>query len=196
MTYMQLIHKLEGCNTGCNALAASAWGVVLTLKGGQANKYDFCKIQANKNVFLLACHPQRSHCLQDTRKQFKSLTSVWKPGMSRAHTFMMGSRSLTDPFLMPSLNAPLAAIWNASTLESTSWYEPSYRVAVTSTTGKPANDPADIISSVPCSTTKQDDGLVRALFGILKYVDFLEENHWFYIAILSTIPWGTSLGMW
>ena len=50
------------------------------------------------------------------------------------------------------LKAWRAAIWKASTDESTSWYDPSYRVATRSTTGNPARAPLLIISSRPLVT--------------------------------------------
>ena len=72
-------------------------------------------------------------------------------------TFMIGSSSLTAPLRIPSLKAALAAVWKASTLESTSWKEPSYNVVVTSTTGKPARVLLDIISSTPCQIAAHAD---------------------------------------
>jgi hypothetical protein len=44
-----------------------------------------------------------------------------------------------------------AAILNAFSFESTSWYEPSNSVTFTSTTGKPASTPAGSVSSMPFS---------------------------------------------
>ena len=53
---------------------------------------------------------------------------------------------------MPSLNAIDAAILNAFSFESTSWYEPSNSVTLTSTTGKPASTPFGSVSRRPFST--------------------------------------------
>ncbi|TMF52640.1 MAG: hypothetical protein E6I24_00525, partial [Chloroflexi bacterium] len=50
-------------------------------------------------------------------------------------TFMIGSSSAGWPLRMPSLAAIDPAMVNAISDESTSWYEPSTRVALTSTTG-------------------------------------------------------------
>src|SRR5438105_11382541 len=50
-------------------------------------------------------------------------------------TFMIGSSRAGWPLRMPSLAAIEPAMVNAISLESTSWYEPSTRVALTSTTG-------------------------------------------------------------
>ena len=44
------------------------------------------------------------------------------------------------------------AILNAISEESTSWYEPSTSVTLTSTTGKPASTPESMASWMPWST--------------------------------------------
>ena len=51
---------------------------------------------------------------------------------------MIGSRMAGSAFAKASLTAIEPAILNAISDESTSWYEPSNRVTLTSTTGKPA----------------------------------------------------------
>ena len=51
---------------------------------------------------------------------------------------MIGSRIAGSALPKASLTAIEPAILNAISDESTSWYEPSYSVALTSTTGKPA----------------------------------------------------------
>uniref|UniRef100_A0A7C9D2M3 Uncharacterized protein n=1 Tax=Opuntia streptacantha TaxID=393608 RepID=A0A7C9D2M3_OPUST len=75
----------------------------------------------------------------------------WSSGVTTS-TFIIGSKILGPAFRIPSLKAPLAASWNARTLESTSWYEPSTKAARTSTTGKPASTPLHIDSSNPFIT--------------------------------------------
>jgi hypothetical protein len=51
---------------------------------------------------------------------------------------MIGSRIGRSAFAKASLTAIEPAILNAISDESTSWYDPSNRVTLTSTTGKPA----------------------------------------------------------
>ncbi len=53
---------------------------------------------------------------------------------------------------MPSRKQALAAISNASALESTSWYLPSTRVYLKSTVGKPASTPVSACTRMPFST--------------------------------------------
>ena len=53
-------------------------------------------------------------------------------------TRMIGSRIVGSAFEKASLTAIEPAILNAISDESTSWYDPSKSVALTSTTGKPA----------------------------------------------------------
>ena len=48
---------------------------------------------------------------------------------------MIGSSSVGVAARMPSLKAKIAAILNAFSFESTSWYEPSVSVTLASTTG-------------------------------------------------------------
>ena len=67
-------------------------------------------------------------------------------------TFIIGSSNTGLAFEIPSLNAALAAISNARTLESTSWYAPSYKVALKSIHGKPAITPVCCCAIKPFST--------------------------------------------
>ena len=67
-------------------------------------------------------------------------------------TAIIGSSSTGLAWRMPSLNAIDAAILNAFSFESTSWYEPSNSVTLTSTTGKPASTPFGSVSRRPFST--------------------------------------------
>ena len=53
-------------------------------------------------------------------------------------TRMIGSRMAGSALSKASLTAIEPAILNAISDESTSWYDPSWRVTLTSTTGKPA----------------------------------------------------------
>ena len=53
-------------------------------------------------------------------------------------TRMIGSRMAGSALAKASLTAIEPAILNAISDESTSWYEPSNRVTLTSTTGNPA----------------------------------------------------------
>ena len=53
-------------------------------------------------------------------------------------TFPIGSRRIGLAFGIPALNANLAAASNELGFESTGWYEPSYRVALTLITLHPA----------------------------------------------------------
>ncbi len=50
-------------------------------------------------------------------------------------TFMIGSSRYGLALCMPSLTAIEPATWNAISLESTAWYEPSTSVTVMSITG-------------------------------------------------------------
>src|SRR6185312_16318765 len=70
------------------------------------------------------------------RRRFRSpITSPeYSSGVTTA-TFMIGSSSTGLARLKPSLKPIEPAILNAISLESTSWYEPSNRVILTSTTG-------------------------------------------------------------
>ena len=65
---------------------------------------------------------------------------------------MIGSRMIGLAFFMPSRKQALAAISNASALESTSWYLPSTRVYLKSTVGKPASTPVSACTRMPFST--------------------------------------------
>ena len=66
-------------------------------------------------------------------------------------TFIIGSNITALACLHPSLNAIDAAILNAISDESTSWYEPSTNVALKSITGYPAKIPLSAASLIPCS---------------------------------------------
>ena len=66
------------------------------------------------------------------------MTSPMNSSGIRTSTFMIGSRMAGSALLKASLTAIEPAILNAISDESTSWYEPSNRVTLTSTTGKPA----------------------------------------------------------
>ncbi len=67
-------------------------------------------------------------------------------------TFIIGSSNTGFAFFIASLNAIEPAIWNAISLESTSWYEPSHTVACTPSTGNPPSTPACDASSIPSPT--------------------------------------------
>ena len=64
---------------------------------------------------------------------------------------MIGSNITDLACLQPSLKAIDAAILNAISEESTSWYEPSTNVALKSITGYPAKIPLSAASLIPCS---------------------------------------------
>jgi hypothetical protein len=66
-------------------------------------------------------------------------------------TRISGSRITGEAFATASLRAIEAAIRNAISLESTSWKEPSKRVALTSTIGWPAWGPVSRASRMPMS---------------------------------------------
>ena len=66
-------------------------------------------------------------------------------------TSTMGSSSTGEHCGMPSVMAMRAAVLNAISELSTSWYEPSDRLTAKSTTGKPSG-PWPIHSRTPCST--------------------------------------------
>ena len=63
------------------------------------------------------------------------MTSPMKSSGVVTSTFITGSRIAGSAFTTPSLAAMLPAILNAISDESTSWYEPSMRVALMSITG-------------------------------------------------------------
>ena len=65
---------------------------------------------------------------------------------------MIGSSRTGFALRTPSLKAIEPAILKANSLESTSWYEPSKTVTLTSTTGKPAMTPFSSASLTPLST--------------------------------------------
>ena len=67
-------------------------------------------------------------------------------------TFIIGSRITGCAFLAAARKAIEAATRNAVSFESTSWYEPSYNLALISTNGYPARTPLAIESSNPFST--------------------------------------------
>ncbi|MNO93758.1 hypothetical protein D3C76_853620 [compost metagenome] len=62
---------------------------------------------------------------------------------------MIGSRRTGLHLSLAAFSAREPATLNAISLESTSWYEPSTIVALTSTSGKPAMTPFFIPSSIP-----------------------------------------------
>ena len=66
-------------------------------------------------------------------------------------TFIIGSNITDLACLQASLNAIEAAILNAISEESTSWYEPSTNVALKSITGYPASIPLSAASLIPSS---------------------------------------------
>jgi len=82
-------------------------------------------------------------CSRSCFHSFNSSSSRVKVAYNVAHvvfrtvttTFIMGSRITGSAFFIPSLKAMEAATLNAISEESTSWYEPSYKVTLTSTTG-------------------------------------------------------------
>ena len=76
---------------------------------------------------------------------------MFSSGVSTS-TAIIGSSRIGLARRMPSLNAIDAAIRNAFSFESTSWYEPSNSVTFTSTTGKPASTPFGSVSFSPFST--------------------------------------------
>ena len=67
-------------------------------------------------------------------------------------TFMIGSKITGLHFLAASLRANDAATLNAISDESTSWYDPSNNLALTSINSYPANTPFAIESFNPAST--------------------------------------------
>merc|ERR1719183_2874973 len=67
-------------------------------------------------------------------------------------TFIIGSISLAPASLSPLRAACRPAISKAMTEESTSWYEPSTKVALQPMTGKPASTPLDMMDSRPLAT--------------------------------------------
>ena len=85
------------------------------------------------------------------REDRSPITSpIFSSGVSTS-TAMIGSSSTGWARRMPSLKAKIAAILNAFSFESTSWYEPSNSVTFTSTTGKPASTPLGSVSFTPFS---------------------------------------------
>ena len=66
------------------------------------------------------------------------MTSPMNSSGMRTSTFMIGSRMAGSALAKASLMAIDPAILNAISDESTSWYDPSKRVTLTSTTGNPA----------------------------------------------------------
>eukprot|EP01139_Manchomonas_bermudensis_P004031 Amastigsp_a16226_7.p2 type:complete len:109 gc:universal Amastigsp_a16226_7:580-254(-) len=76
---------------------------------------------------------------------------MYSSGVSTS-TAIIGSSNTGSALRIPSLKPIEAAILNAFSFESTSWYEPSNNVTFTSTTGKPAKIPAGIVSRRPLST--------------------------------------------
>ena len=66
-------------------------------------------------------------------------------------TLIIGSNITALACLHPSLNAIEAAILNAISEESTSWYEPSTNDTLKSITGYPAKIPVWAASLIPCS---------------------------------------------
>ena len=68
-------------------------------------------------------------------------------------TLMIGSRITGWHLFFISLTASEAAILNAISEESTSWYDPSWSVALTSTIGYPAKTPPARASCKPLSVT-------------------------------------------
>ena len=79
-------------------------------------------------------------------------------------TFIIGSSNTDLACLHPSLKAIDAAILNAISEESTSWYEPSTNVALKSITGYPASTPFIDASLKPSST-----GLIYSFGTCLLY---------------------------
>src|SRR5690625_1326044 len=65
---------------------------------------------------------------------------------------MIGSNNTGSHLSLAALNDNDPAILKAISLESTSWYDPSYSVALTSINGYPANTPFSMDSLIPCST--------------------------------------------
>ncbi len=67
-------------------------------------------------------------------------------------SFITGSKSLGPAFFKQSLVAIMAAVLKAISDESTSWNEPSSKVALTFTTGKPCRIPSMRACLIPDST--------------------------------------------
>ena len=67
-------------------------------------------------------------------------------------TSMMGSRSTGCASRQASRMAIAPAIWNAMSLPSTGWVEPSTKVTWTSTMGLPTSTPSSIALRTPFST--------------------------------------------
>jgi hypothetical protein len=65
---------------------------------------------------------------------------------------IIGSKRIGRHSGTPFLNPIEPAILNAISEESTSWYEPSYNLILTSTMGYPAITPPSIASWIPFST--------------------------------------------
>ena len=80
------------------------------------------------------------------------MTSPMYSSGTTTSTSSRGSSSVGRPFLAPSFSAMEPAILNAISDESTSWYEPSIRLTLMSTIGKPARTPVSMASMMPAST--------------------------------------------
>ena len=84
------------------------------------------------------------------RRLFKlPMTSPMYSSGTTTSTRMTGSSSTGCARFAASLNAIDPAILNAISLESTSWYEPSYSSILTSSIGYPARTPVVIASRMP-----------------------------------------------
>ena len=84
---------------------------------------------------------------------FKSpMTAPVNSSGTRILTFMIGSNKIGRTFVIASLKAKWAAILNAISLESTSWYLPSNNVVFTFTILYPAKGPFWQHSRRPVST--------------------------------------------
>src|SRR5690554_3905159 len=90
--------------------------------------------------------------IRPRRELISPITSPIYSSGTVTSTLITGSRSTAPPLFMASLNAIEPAILNAISLESTSWYEPSYTTALIPSTGYPPSIPAFAASSIPAPT--------------------------------------------
>ncbi len=97
-----------------------------------------------------------ARCASETilaRRELKSpMTCPMYSSGTTTSMSMMGSSMTGEPLRRPSLNAYEAAIWNAISDESTSWYDPSTRITFTSVTGYPASTPLFADAKTPFLT--------------------------------------------
>ena len=85
------------------------------------------------------------------RDERSPITSPKNSSAIVTSNFMIGSSNIGLAFRAADCNAIEPAILNAISDESTSWNEPSYKVAFISTIGYPATTPLAIASSMPFS---------------------------------------------